>query len=420
MTLLTQGARGSRSEDVRRGNLGSLLRHVHVNGPTSRSALTTVLALNRSTIGDLTSQLVGAGLVREESGGSTSAVAAGGTGSGGRPSYVVVPETERIQALAIDIGITGLTVARIGLGGHLLSRLDVTHRRSTPEPVEVVRCIEEVATELLAEMDDDATCTGAGAALPGMVRAPDGLVRHVPNLGWVDVPLGEQLARVLDMPVTVGNDADLGALAEHVRGAAVGVDDVVYLAGHAGIGAGVFTAGRPLVGRSGYAGEVGHLVVDPVGLACRCGSRGCWETEGGEERLFQLAGRPAGGGLAGVREVIAAAADGDVAAVMAVQHVAHWLGVGTAGVVNLFNPQVVVMGGALSEVFAAAEPTVRAAVDSSALAPPLEDLRLLQPAFHNDSSLIGAAELAFTPLLDDPLLEMSRLTATRPIGRTSS
>ena len=225
---------------------------------------------------------------------------------------------------------------------------------------------------------------------------------------------------MLDMAVAVGNDADLGALAEHVRGAAVGVDDVVYLAGHAGIGAGVFTGGRPLVGRSGYAGEVGHLVVDPDGLDCRCGSRGCWETESGEERLFQLAGRPAGGGLAGVREVIAAAADGDAAAAAAVQHVARWLGVGTAGVVNVFNPQVVVMGGALSEIFAAAGPTVRTAVDSAALAPSLEDLRLLQPAFNNDSSLIGAAELAFTPLLDDPLLEMSRLTATRPIGRTSS
>ena len=149
---------------------------------------------------------------------------------------------------------------------------------------------------------------GVGVAVPGMVRQPDGQVRFAPNLGWEDVPLGAELADALGLPVAVGNDADLGILAEHVRGAAAGVDDVVYLSGHAGIGAGVFTAGRPLVGHGGYAGEVGHIVVNPGGRTCRCGSRGCWETESGEERLFELAGRPAGGGIEGVREIVAAAA----------------------------------------------------------------------------------------------------------------
>lgn len=407
-----RGARGARSEDVRRGNLGSLLRHVHVHGPTSRSELTSLLALNRSTIGDLTSELVGAGLVREEAGGRTNRLAAGGSGAGGRPSYVVVPETQRVQALAIDVGVTHLTVARVGLGGHVLSRRDIPRRRGPHRVRDVVRSIGRVATELLGEMGPGATCTGAGAAVPGMVRVPDGLVRQVPNLGWVDVPLGDELSKALGMPVAVGNDADLGVLAEHVRGAAVDVDDVVYLAGHSGIGAGVFTSGRPLVGRGGYAGEVGHLVVNPDGLECHCGSRGCWETESGEERLFEIAGRPPGGGLAGVREVVAAAADGDAAAAAAVEHVATWLGTGTAGVVNTFNPEVIIMGGALGEVFAAAGPTVRAAVSAATLAPPLEALRLLQPAFGIDSSLVGAAELAFTPLLADPLFEMSRLTAS--------
>ncbi|MGH8968842.1 MAG: ROK family protein [Actinomycetes bacterium] len=412
MTVLARGSRGARTEDVRRGNLGTLLRHVHVHGPTSRSRLTSLLALNRSTIGDLTGELVGAGLVREEPGGRTNALAAGGSGTGGRPSYVVVPQTQRVQVLAVDIGVTHLTVARVGLGGHVLSRRDISHGRGPRRPRDVVRAIGTVARELLAEMGPNTCCTGAGAAVPGMVRVPDGLIRQVPNLGWNDVPLGEELAGELAMPVAVGNDADLGVLAEHVRGAAVECDDVVYLAGHSGIGAGVFTSGRPLVGRRGYAGEVGHLVVNPGGLPCRCGSRGCWETEAGEERLFELAGRPAGGGLASVREVVAAAAEGDASAVAGVQHVACWLGRGTANVVNVFNPEVVIMGGALAEIYAAAEATVRDSVAAQGLAPPLEGLRLVPPAFGLDSSLVGAAELAFGPLLSDPLLEMSRLTAS--------
>jgi predicted NBD/HSP70 family sugar kinase len=412
MDLATRRARGARSEDVRRGNLGALLRHVHVHGPTSRSRLTRELALNRSTIGDLTGELVGAGLVREEPGGRSNRLAAGGTGTGGRPSYVVVPETDRVQALAIDIGVTHLTVARVGLGGHVLSRRDLPQRRAARRMRDVVRSIGKVAAELLGEMAPGASCTGAGAAVPGMVRERDGLVRQVPNLGWSDVPLGEELARELGMPVAVGNDADLGVLAEHVRGAAVGCDDVVYLAGHSGIGAGVFTSGRPLVGHDGYAGEVGHLVVNPGGRECHCGSHGCWETEAGEERLFELAGRPPAGGLAAVREVVASATEGDAAAAHAIEHVATWLGTGTAGVVNIFNPEVVILGGALAEIFAAAEPTVRAAVRASALAPPREQVRLVPPAFGLDSSLVGAAERAFAPLLSDPLLEMSRLTAS--------
>ena len=277
---------------------------------------------------------------------------------------------------------------------------------------DVVRSLGRVARDLLAEMPPGATCAGAGAAVPGMVRVPDGLVRQVPNLGWTDVPLGAELARERGMGVLVGNDADLGALAEHVRGAAVGCDDVVYLAGHSGIGAGVLTAGRQLVGRAGYAGEVGHLAVNPDGQQCQCGSRGCWETEVGEERLFALAGRPPGGGLASVREIVRAAASGDVRAAAAVEHVACWLGRGTACVINVFNPEVVILGGALLEIYAAAEATVRDAVGTFALAPPLENVRLVPPAFGLDSSLLGAAELAFAPLLADPLQEMSRLHAS--------
>jgi len=403
---------GARSEDVRRRNLATLLRHVHVHGPTSRSALTNLLALNRSTIGDLTSQLVAAGLVREEVGERSAAAPTRGGATVGRPSYVVVPEVHGVQALAIDIGVTHLTVARVGLGGRVLSRRYLALRRGPRRMRDVVRSLGRVARDQLAEMPAGTTCAGAGAAVPGMVRVPDGLVRQVPNLGWTDVPLGAELARELGMTVVVGNDADLGALAEHVRGAAVGCDDVVYLAGHSGIGAGIFTDGRQLVGRGGYAGEVGHLAVNAEGQPCRCGSRGCWETEAGEERLFALAGRPPGGGLASVREIVLAAASGDARAGAAVEHVATWLGRGAGSVINVFNPEVVILGGALLEIYAAAEATVRKSVARFALAPPLEGVRLVPPAFGLDSSLLGAAELAFAPLLADPLQAMSRLHAS--------
>jgi len=381
-----------------------------VHGPTARSTLTAILGLNRSTIGDLTGELVAAGLVREEAG-RPDRVGEGSGGSGGRPSYVVVPETHRVQVLAADVGVTHLTVARIGLGGEVLARRDRTYPRSTRRPRDVTSTIAKAGVELLAEIDRGTVVVGVGVAVPGMVRRRDGQVRQAPNLGWQDAPLGALLAEALGLPVAVGNDADLGIRAEHVRGAAAGVDDAVYLSGHSGIGAGILAGGVPLGGRAGYAGEVGHIVVNPGGLPCHCGSRGCWETESGEERFFELAGRPPGGGLACVREIVAAAAAGDTVAAGALTHVATWLGVGVASVVNVFNPEAVIMGGALGEIYAAAAPTVLAALDAAALHPPREQLQLLQPAFGIDSSLLGAAELAFTPLLADPLFEMSRLTA---------
>lgn len=395
--------RGARTEDLRRANLGTVLGHVHVHGPTSRSALAGLLALNRSTIGALTGELAAAGLVEELAGTATSA---------GRPSHLVVPRTATVQVLAIDIGVTHLTVARVGLGGQVLARRDLPRRRGRGGVATLVHTIGELCRELVAELPAGATLVGAGAAVPGMVRVPDGMVRQVPNLRWKDVPLGDELAEELGLPVVVGNDADLGALAEHVRGVAVGCDDVVYIVGHSGIGAGIFTSGRPLVGAHGYAGEVGHLSVNPEGLACLCGRRGCWETEAGEERLLALAGRKVRGGHAAVREVVAAAAAGEPAARGALEHVARWLGIGTACVINVFNPDVVVLGGALAEVFRADPDTVRAAVRESSLGPHLETVRLVEPLFGDDSALLGAAELAFAPLLADPLQEMSRLRAS--------
>jgi len=402
MTVLARGARGARSEDVRRGNLSTLLRYVHVHGPTARSRLTAVLGLNRSTIGGLTGELVAAGLVREEAGRAAS--------GGGRPSHVVSPESERVQVLAIDVGVTHLTVARVGLGGVVLSRSDRTWSRGSGarQHRAVSSTVVREAARLFAEVPADASVVGAGVAVPGMVRRANGLVQLAPNLGWRDVPLGDELADALGLPVTVGNDADLGMRAEHVRGAAKGVDDAVYLSGHSGIGAGIYAGGHPLGGRAGFAGEVGHTLVHPGGLPCHCGSTGCWETECGEERLFELAGRPAGGGLQGVRDVVAAAAVGDAAAADALRHIAAWLGRGTANVVNILNPEVVIMGGALEAVLDVAGDTVRAEFEATGLRALVQHVRLVVPGLGADSTLVGAAELAFEPLVSDPLQATAR------------
>jgi predicted NBD/HSP70 family sugar kinase len=213
------------------------------------------------------------------------------------------------------------------------------------------------------------------------------------------------------MPVMSGNDADLGVLAEHLRGAATGVNDVGYVTGSVGIGGGFLVGGVPLRGSEGYAGEVGHLLVDSNGPPCRCGGIGCWETKVGENQLLTGAGRLQGGGPTAVAEVIDAADAGDERAAASLDAVAKWTGVGLRAVVNVFNPEVIVLGGLLARTWRARAGLVDAALNRGGLISPRDRVTLRPAALGDDSPLLGAAELAFAPLLADPLATVGSAVA---------
>ena len=144
------------------------------------------------------------------------------------------------------------------------------------------------------------------------------------------------------------------------------------------------------------------MQVDSAGPVCRCGAVGCWETKIGENVLLRNAGRLAGGGPPAVAEVIAAARAGEARAAEAVADVADWCGVGIRAIVNLFNPEVVVLGGCLAQVWRAAEDRVDDALSRSTMMTPREDVVIRASSLDDDSPLIGAAELAFAPVLDHP------------------
>ncbi|OLB82408.1 MAG: sugar kinase [Actinobacteria bacterium 13_2_20CM_2_71_6] len=387
---------GPSQEEIRRQNLGALLRQVHVRGALSRAELTVSLGLNRSTIGALTADLSAAGLVREG--------LPKETGRAGRPSLVVQPESHRVFVYALAIGVDRLTAARIGLGGVVLDRREAVRGRGELSPADVVAPLAEFVRQMQRATPPHTYCIGCGVAVGGMVRRADGMVRLLPHIGWVDAPLGEALGDVLteDIPVTVGNGADLAALAEHTRGAAIDSDNVVYLHGDVGIGGGIIAGGRPVAGHGGYGGEVGHMVVNPNGRPCGCGSRGCWETEIGEHALLRAADRD-GTGRDGILAVVEAAARGDAVAQAAVRQVGDWLGFGVANLVNIFNPETVVFGGTLRDVYLAAAAQVRSRINRNGLPACREHVRLRTPELGDDATLLGAAELAFQRLLADPL-----------------
>ncbi|WP_433680511.1 ROK family protein [Nocardia sp. CA-119907] len=389
-------------DEIRRQNLAVLLRHVHLSGPVSRAVLAERMGLNRSTILALTADLAAAGLVSEE--------LPGQTGKAGRPSLVVRPESDRVYGLALDVGADRLAVARVGLGGVILARRETPRPSGTFDPHDVITALATIAENMIREAGPETVCVGVGVAFCGMVREEDGVVRYGPNIGWVDVPVGARLSERLGLRVAVGNNANLGALAERERGVGVGVADMIYLHGEVGIGGGIIMGGKLLGGEGGYGGEVGHMIVNPGGRACTCGSYGCLEAEAGELALIAAAGRTDLTGRAAVEAIVEAAARGDATARDALHRIGDWLGYGVANLVNIFNPTMVVFGGVLREIYLASAAQVRSRLAVNGLLAVRERVRLRTSALADDAPLVGAAELAFADVLTDPLQTLARIT----------
>ena len=395
---------GTNQEFVRRHNLGTLLGHVHRVGRISRSELTELMGLNRSTIGGLVAALEDLGLAQQ--------VKSVGTRVGaGRPSTEVIVGDQPF-VLAIDVRVDGLAVARVGLGGIVQSRATAENLPGH-DPEATADRIAALAREVLADVGPEGTLVGVAAGIPGIIRAEDGLIRLAPNLGWHDLPFAELLQRRLGLaqPPALGNDADLGAVAEHVRGAGVGVEDLVYLSGEVGVGAGIVVGGRALSGAGGYAGEIGHLPFVPDGRPCHCGARGCWETVIGAPAIAEAVECPADR-----IPSLGTFLDDVETATPALRAVARDLGRGLAGLVNVFNPRVIVLGGYLRAMHPLVEDDVLAAFSEQTLAAPQQMVQITLPGLGGDSVLLGAAELAFADLLADPVARLALARQSEPVA----
>ncbi len=396
--LMTSAAR---TPHLRRSNLALVLDRLR-HGPCSRSQLVRATGLTRSAIAGLVGELEFLGLVIEQPSESD--------GRPGRPSPLVRIDDRSIGALAIEIFVDEIGASIVALDGSLVSSVRLARTR---DRLDADSTIADLAT-LLDRWDVTAASgkrrlIGCGVSVPGLVRGRDGLVVAAPNVGWIDVALADALAAILpdDLPVSVGNDADLGALAESRFGAGVGSDQMVFVSGEVGVGGGLVTAGRPVIGAHGFAGEIGHLPVNPDGERCRCGSVGCWETEVGESALLARAGLDPDGGRAAVEDLLERADAAEPAVVAALAVEARWMAIGIAGLVNVFDPDVVVLGG----LFARILPSIRATLDDELelrqYRAARRDVPVVGAALGPRAVTVGAAELAFGALLGDPARVMS-------------
>ena len=388
--------RGATQDAVRRHNLAAILGHLHRNGPSSRAQLTRLLGLNRATIGTLVDELASRRLAVE--------AAEPERGARGRPSKVVGVRSDTFMVIDVEIGVAAITLALVSLGGLVIARDRCLMANDRDRSFErVVASIAERTSALLRRSQGQFTPVAMGVAVPGAVRSRDGFVHFAPNLGWRHAPLAARLREVLagDAVVQIGNDANLGAMAEHSRGIASGVNDLVYLHAEVGVGGGIITGGRMLEGSSGYGGEVGHMQVNPDGAACHCGGHGCWETEVGEDALVRRAGlRP--GGRSPAEQVLRRAREGDQDCLAAVEETARWISAGLINLVNSLNPEMLILGGMFEELLDLARPTITEQLHRGTYDSEHQRVELVTPRFGRDAVLIGAAELALQLILNAP------------------
>lgn len=410
----TAGA--ARQHSVRDHNLALVLRRVvDAPQPVSRADVAAVTGLTRSTVSNLVETLVAADLVTEVGPGPR--VGAGA----GRPGIGLVASRRRVAGLGLELNVDYLAACVLDLTGAVRHRVVVPRDLRGLDPDRAVEALARVAQGAVVTSESEGlTVVGAAVALPGLVHAPDGLLRLAPNLGWRDVDVLGLLGREPALAamaardgLTVDNEANLAALAElddarrrlEVDGSR---DSFVYVSGEIGVGAGIVLDGHIFRGTHGWGGEIGHLPVDPDGPPCRCGSRGCLEQYAGQEAILRRAGMPVdvvGTSMAGqptVVRLLEAACAGDEFVLSALADAGRALGLVVSSVVNLVDVSTVVLGGTYAVLAEWIEPRVYDEVARRVLAQAWSPVHLRVSSLGGDAAILGAAGSVVRSVVNHP------------------
>ncbi|WP_067568709.1 ROK family protein [Nocardia acidivorans] len=332
----------ARQSTLRESNLALVIRTcLTAAQPISRAGVAAATGMTRATAARLVDELIAAGVLAE-----SQPTAAGGRG---RPGMSIIAG-RGFAALGLEVNGTCLAARVIALSGEILAeRIEGGDFRAS-EPAPVLARLGAIAEALLAGTHGGTHLVGVGLALPGLVSTESGRLLIAPNLGWSNVEPRRYLALEIPagLPISIGNEADYAAraTAELAPGRPEELRDFIYLSGETGIGGAVVRDGVVMRGRHGWAGEIGHVTVDPGGPVCRCGSTGCLELYAGRHALLAAADLPETGAV----DLTARALDGDPAVIRALERAAWALGVALAVVINIVDIPVIVLGGHLGEL----------------------------------------------------------------------
>ncbi len=396
---------------VREINLSHIMQRLFAHGKLSRSAMAEMTGLNKSTVSSLVQELIEMGFVREV--GVVS-------GNVGRPSILLELNPQAGYIVSCELGVDFISIVCTNFGAEVLWRHRESMRAARHQQAILDRMVALVHEALAAGMAGcEGRCGLMGLALgvPGLVDEASGTLLFAPNLVWQDVPLRDILSHAFEgIPVFVDNEANMAALGENLYGAAKGYDEVLFISAGVGLGGAIVRNGQLLRGTTGFAGEFGHMTMDPDGEPCNCGNRGCWETQVSQSAVFRTIRQAIQGGQSSVLQnmtgrdldqlsiplVVAAAEAGDAVALDALRQVGRYLGIGIASLVNALNPDRIVFGGILSLAGSFLLPVMEAEVQQRALRWNREAARIVLAQHGSDACLMGGIAVICQSIIAQP------------------
>jgi predicted NBD/HSP70 family sugar kinase len=403
--------------DLRRHNRSLLLSKLYFDGPLSRHELSRLTGLSAATVSNVTAELgeerliTEAGLVESD---------------GGRPRVLLRVDPAYGCVAGVDIGETGVRVELFDLAMQRLALVEHELSPARTEPGAVVAAVVSGLREVIATAEvEESAVLGVGVGVPGTVEQGERVLVHAPTIGWDAVALGEELrAAGIGLPLFIDNGAKTQGQAEMWFGAGRGARHAVIVLIGSGVGAAVIADGATYRGSTSSAGEWGHTTIVYGGQACRCGSHGCLEAYIGAEAILERYRRARGRAATGDNEqdqlaALLAAVPKSKTAQKVIEETAGFLGAGIANLINLFNPERIVVGGwvglALGEDLL---PLVRSTAAAHALRHPFGQTTIQLAQLGLDAVATGAATLPVADLLEqgaDP-----RLRAAKSPARTGA
>ncbi len=388
---------------VRTHNAAVVLHQLRLHAPLSRADLAKRIGLNRSTVSSIVTQLLHAGLIHET---------AFQTDKLGRPGLSLEINPLGGCAVGVEIDAVGVRVVLTDFVANIVWRRRI--RLGDGEPQETyLHCAEEMIRQALFQAQTRGLrVLGIGLALPGLVDVHEGELRYAPSLRWHDVPFRSRWCERFGLPILIENNANAAALGEFYFGIGQNVPNFLYIGAGATMGGGIVIHGELFRGRGGFAGEMGHMTLDPNGLRCICGRQGCWETLVGPEQVVEQYRRRSSQPDVILREdsdeapfaqVVHAAEDGDLAALAVMQEMGNYLGIGIANLVNIFNPQLVVLGGLYSLAHETVIPVIKETIKQHSLFPMRTALSVLPSQRGVDDSMLGAVALVLDDRMRSPV-----------------
>ena len=382
---------------LREANREQILRTILREGPLARVNLAQRVGLTTAAISNITRDLIEDGLLYEV-----------GTARGGRVGANAILLDVPVEKLVLGVvhqGVSALRVALCTPRGRVVARRSIaTPERYTPEWA--VEMIVSTLHELLqANGYVQDALVGIGAGLVGLVDSQQGVVKRAPRLGWENVAFSTMLSHASSCSVAIENNVRAMAFGEALLGAGRDWSDFAFVYIGTGIGSGLIINERPYRGAYGGAGELGHITVDPMGTLCSCGNSGCLETIAAEPALVErirasslaVSTKSTGNAKEIVQSLAHLAQEGNIDAQEIVAYCGEFLGIALANLVNVLNPNRIVLHGAITEA------------GELFFAPVLQSLRkhafftgtvdLVAPTFGADAGLVGAAAVALDALI---------------------